>query len=109
MILFIISYGNYFLRLEDGTLAFLDIVALRHGFAALRRLGHSMDSISHHTFLLAQTTYKELTALEHYNGHPVCVLYHTTSFTDASVQGPIVNFNLSSSTGAIIGFSEVCK
>jgi len=68
-----------------------------------------MDSISHHTFLLAQATYNELTALKHYNGHPVCVFYHTTDFADASVQGPIVNFNLTSSTGAIIGFSEVCK
>lgn len=98
-----------FFRLEDGTLAFLDIIALRHGFTALHRLGRSMESISLHTFMLAQATYKDLAKLEHYNGCPVCVLYHTTNFTDASVQGPIVNFNLTSSTGAIIGFSEVCE
>ena len=41
-------------RFEDGTLPFLDILALRHGFAALTRLGTAMDAIQKHTFGLAR-------------------------------------------------------
>ena len=33
-------------RLEDGTLPFLDIVALKHGFSALTRIGRTMQHIS---------------------------------------------------------------
>lgn len=43
-----------FFRLEDGTLPFLDILALRHGFATLTRLGRSMEAIQQHTFSLAR-------------------------------------------------------
>ena len=94
-------------RLEDGTVAFLDIAALRHGFVALHRLGHGMQQISIHTFSLAKATYQQLTELKHYNGQPLCILYHTNNFTDPTIQGPIVNFNLLTATGTIIGFSEV--
>lgn len=94
-------------RLEDGTVAFLDIAALRHGFVALHRLGHGMHQISIHTFSLAKATYQQLTELKHYNGQPLCILYHTNNFTDPTIQGPIVNFNLLTATGTIIGFSEV--
>jgi len=40
--------------MEDGTLPFLDILALRHGFATLTRLGVSMAAIQQHTFNLAK-------------------------------------------------------
>ena len=41
-------------RFEDGTLPFLDIVALRHGFGALQRLAGPMETVSSHTFSLAR-------------------------------------------------------
>ena len=42
-------------RLEDGTLPFLDILALRHGFATLSRLAGSMATVARHTFQLAKS------------------------------------------------------
>ena len=53
----LIEAANFFLplyRMEDGTLPFLDILALRHGFATLSRLARSMTAIQHHTFDLAR-------------------------------------------------------
>lgn len=88
-------------------MAFLDIAALRHGFAALYRLGCGMQQICAHTFSLAKATYQQLKELKHYSGRPMCILYHTNEFTNPAIQGPIVNFNLLTSSGAIIGFSEV--
>lgn len=88
-------------------MAFLNIVALKHGFAALYRLGRSMQQICSHTFSLAKATYQRLAELKHFNGRPLCILYHTNDFTDPTIQGPVVNFNLLASSGAIIGFSEV--
>ena len=42
-------------RFEDGTLPFLDIIALRHGFKTMIRIGKTMDNISQHTFQLARS------------------------------------------------------
>ena len=44
-------------RFEDGTLPFLDIVALKHGFSALQRLARSMEHVSSHTFSLARSAW----------------------------------------------------
>lgn len=41
-------------RLEDGTIPFLEIVALEHGFQTLSRLGGPMSLIEEHTFTLAR-------------------------------------------------------
>lgn len=57
-------------RLEDGTLAFLDIIALRHGFEFLSSLG-GMSRIQQHTMALADWLYSQLSALRHRNGAPV--------------------------------------
>ena len=94
-------------RLEDGTVAFLDIVALKHGFNALDKLGHGMEQVSLHTFSLAKNTHQRLSELKHYNGRPLCILYHDNPFNDSTLQGPIINFNLLTPSGTIIGFNEV--
>ena len=43
-----------FVRFEDGTLPFLEIAALVHGFSTLQRLAGSMEEISIHTWSLAR-------------------------------------------------------
>ena len=50
-----ISFIVMCFRFEDGTMPFLEILSLRHGFAALNRLGRSMESIQLHTFTLAKS------------------------------------------------------
>ena len=94
-------------RLEHGTVPFLGILALRHGFNAVKRIAQSMFLVSQHTFLLAQMVYKELNQLKHCNSQPVCVLYHNGHFDDIATQGGIVNFNILDSDGEFVGYSQV--
>ena len=94
-------------RLEYGTVPFLDILALRHGFNAMKRIAQSMLLVSQHTFKLAQTVYKELSQLKHWNGRPVCVLYHDGHFDDITTQGGIVNLNVLDPGGEFVGYSQV--
>lgn len=97
----------FYFRFEDGTISFLDIVSLKHGFDVLKRLDLNMNLISKHTFSLAKYVYNHLLRLCHSNGQPAVVLYHDTIFEDGQHQGGIVNFNLQRPNGQYIGYSEV--
>ena len=94
-------------RLEDGTIPFLDILALKHGFQTLSRLAGPMTLVSQHTFSLARYVHGKLSDMKHSNGTPVCVLYCDGDFMDPSKQGGIVNFNLLRPNGDFVGYSEV--
>ena len=45
--------------------------------------------------------------MHHFNGSPVCLFYCDGDFTDPSVQGAIVNFNLLRANGDYVGYTEV--
>ncbi|XP_019623568.1 PREDICTED: molybdenum cofactor sulfurase-like isoform X2 [Branchiostoma belcheri] len=105
---FYIPRPNLHDRFEDGTLPFLDIIALRHGFDTLENLT-GMQYVSQHTFSLAQYVYLQLTSLKHHNGQPAAVVYTDTQFDDITTQGGIVNFNLLRANGNFVGYSEVDK
>ncbi|XP_071942133.1 molybdenum cofactor sulfurase-like isoform X2 [Antedon mediterranea] len=94
---------------EDGTLPFLDIIALRHGFDTLQGLAGGMHQISHHTFALAKYVHHELASYCHSNSKPVAKLYHENNFEDINIQGAIVNFNIIKDNGDYVGYSEVDK
>ncbi|XP_028325367.1 molybdenum cofactor sulfurase [Gouania willdenowi] len=94
-------------RFEDGTVNFLDIIALNHGFEALHRITGSMHNIQQHTFGLARYTYSLLSSLRHGNGKPVAQIYAEGQFESPITQGAILNFNLLDPNGQIIGFSQV--
>ncbi|XP_076456194.1 molybdenum cofactor sulfurase-like [Babylonia areolata] len=96
-------------RFEDGTLPYLDIISLRHGFDTLESLAGGMDKVSSHTFLIAQYFAQQLTALRHSNGRPLAEVYARDGFQDPATQGPIVAFNLRRANGDYIGFAEVDK
>ncbi|KAJ2952233.1 hypothetical protein O0L34_g4509 [Tuta absoluta] len=99
-------------RFEDGTQAFLAILALKHCFDTMQDLipkaisDHFMDTISYHTFSLAQDLHKELRKLEHANGVKAAVLYHDSDFTDINKQGSIVTFGLMRDDKSFIGYAE---
>ncbi|XP_046846206.1 molybdenum cofactor sulfurase-like isoform X2 [Xenia sp. Carnegie-2017] len=97
------------LKHEDGTVPFLEILAVKYGFDALANLTGSMENIAKHTFFLAQYVYKELKELKHFNDHDVCHCYCDTAFKSSSLQGPIVNFNVMKSSGSYVGYAEVSK
>ncbi|XP_060637428.2 molybdenum cofactor sulfurase isoform X1 [Anolis sagrei] len=96
-------------RFEDGTISFLDIIALKHGFDALERLTGGMENIKQHTFALAHYTYTILSTLKYANGAPVVHIYSDTDFSSADTQGPIINFNVLDENGETIGYSQVDK
>lgn len=101
------NYYKLYFSFEDGTLPFLSIIALRHGFATLERLNLKFELISKHTFELAKYVYRSLTTYHHSNGKPLAILYHDTDFSNEENQGAIVNFNLLRNTGEYIGYAEV--
>ncbi|GLD56072.1 molybdenum cofactor sulfurase isoform X1 [Lates japonicus] len=94
-------------RFEDGTVPFLDIIALNHSFEALHKITGGMHNIQQHTFGLARYTYMLLSSLCHGNGRPVAQIYTEGQFESPSTQGAILNFNLIDSHGQIIGYSQV--
>ncbi|XP_049869892.1 molybdenum cofactor sulfurase [Pectinophora gossypiella] len=99
-------------RFEDGTHPFLAIIALKHCFDLFNELipkiinNDIMETISHHTYYLAQDLYNQLRKLEHQNGIKAAVLYLDSAFTDIKVQGSIVTFNLVRDDKAFIGYAE---
>ncbi|XP_024153562.1 molybdenum cofactor sulfurase [Oryzias melastigma] len=94
-------------RFEDGTISFLDIVALNHGFESLYRITGNMHNIQLHTFGLARYTFMLLSGLCHGNGRPAAQIYADGHFDSPVTQGPILSFNLLDSNGKIIGYSQV--
>ncbi|XP_065485415.1 molybdenum cofactor sulfurase isoform X2 [Caloenas nicobarica] len=96
-------------RFEDGTVSFLDIIALKHGFDVLEKLTGGMEKIKQHTFALAHYTYTVLSTLKYANGAPVVRIYSDTDFSNPDVQGPIINFNVLDENGEVVGFSQVDK
>ncbi|XP_021566797.1 molybdenum cofactor sulfurase [Carlito syrichta] len=96
-------------RFEDGTISFLDVIALKHGFDALERLTGGMEEIQQHTFGLAQYTHAALTSLRYPNGAPVVRIYGDSEFSSPEVQGPVINFNVLDDRGDVIGYSQVDK
>lgn len=92
-------------RFEDGTIPFLSIISLKHGFDILSYI--TMEKISKHVFLLAKFLYKSLLMLHHSNGKPVVIIYSDTDYDYHNMQGGIIAFNLIRSNGEYIGYMEV--
>lgn len=93
-------------RFEDGTVNFLSIIALAHGFNFWNKVA-SIEKISKHCFDLAQYAYNCLSRLHHANGSPVAVIYADSAYDDITTQGNILNFNLLRSNSEFIGYAEV--
>ncbi|XP_045881045.1 molybdenum cofactor sulfurase [Meles meles] len=106
---FYISRRSVAERFEDGTISFLDVIALKHGFDALERLTGGMENIKEHTFTLTQYTYTAMSALRYPSGAPVVRIYSDSEFSSPEVQGPVINFNVLDPSGNIIGYSQVDK
>ncbi|XP_047022570.1 molybdenum cofactor sulfurase isoform X1 [Helicoverpa zea] len=99
-------------RLEDGTIPFLSVLALKHCFDTMNQLipkiinDDLMETISHHTFYLAKDLYYQLHELRHANGNKAAITYLDSDFSDIKKQGGIVTFNLLRDDGSYIGFVE---
>jgi hypothetical protein len=88
-------------KLEDGTVNFLDIIALKHGFAMFDKLG-GIGSIQSLVASLTEYLYGQLSGLKHSNGRPMLEIFGKHDAPDArSVQGGILNFELLKPNGGI--------
>ncbi|XP_051871432.1 molybdenum cofactor sulfurase isoform X2 [Pristis pectinata] len=96
-------------RFEDGTVSFLDIIAVNHGFNALEKITGGMQNIMLHTFSLARYTYIMLSGMLHANERPVARIYSNNEFETPDIQGPIINFNILDENGDIVGYAKVDK
>ncbi|RVX68500.1 hypothetical protein B0A52_07924 [Exophiala mesophila] len=95
-------------RLEDGTVAFHNIVALESALRIHSSLFGSMSVISKHAKYLASTLRNTLRNLRHANGTPVCQIYAHENF-EACSQGPIIAFNLLDDVGQFVSNTEIEK
>ncbi|KAF9429276.1 hypothetical protein BGZ76_001556 [Entomortierella beljakovae] len=105
-------------RFEDGTLNFLDIIALDLAFDSIREIYGSYSNISPHVTALHKFLYKSMRGLKHYNEAPLCDIYvenevennqtaESQLVGDSKSYGPILNFNLKRSNGKWIGYGDV--
>lgn len=94
---------------EDGTPAFHNILALDTALDVHWRLYKSMAHVSKHTNYPAKILYNRLSALSHWNGLPVCVIYlgADSEYGNGKTQGPTIAFNLQSYNGKWISRSHV--
>nr|XP_018901691.1 PREDICTED: molybdenum cofactor sulfurase 1 [Bemisia tabaci] len=94
-------------RFEDGTVNYLAILSLIHGFSSINEVTGGMRNVAQTTFNLAQYTYIKLLKLHHSNGKRAVELYTDTDYSSHLHQGGIVTFNLLRDNGEYIGFMEV--
>ncbi|XWS10763.1 hypothetical protein CRYUN_Cryun38cG0025700 [Craigia yunnanensis] len=93
---------------EDGTISFLSIASIRHGFKIFNTL--TTSAMCRHTMSLAMFLKKKLLALRHENGANVCTLYgNCTPKVSSHGSGSIVSFNLKRPDGSWFGYREVEK
>lgn len=98
-------------QIEDGTLPFHNILALKSAFSSHKHLFGSMDLVAAHTSALARDMYEKLRGLQHGNGKPVCRIYKNalSTYGDATTQGPTIAFNLLDSQQKWISNTEIEK
>ncbi|WCJ37029.1 Molybdenum cofactor sulfurase [Euphorbia peplus] len=93
---------------EDGTVSYLSIASIRHGFKILNSL--TAPAICRHTTSLTMYVEKILLSLRHENGENVCIIYKSrTSKIPYRESGSILSFNLKRPDGSWFGYREVEK
>ena len=92
-------------RLEDGTVAIRNILALNCALKTHRFLFGQLEEISKHTSWLANHLFQQLVNLRHHNGSPMCHFYisATSNYSERSTQGATLAFNIRRSNGSWIG------
>ncbi|KAF7103953.1 hypothetical protein CFC21_104885 [Triticum aestivum] len=94
--------------LEDGTISFLSIASLRHGFKIIEML--TTPAIARHTSSLATYVRKKMLDMKHRNKKNVCVIYGQQASKVADLKmSPTITFNLKREDGTWFGYREVEK
>lgn len=94
--------------LEDGTISFLSIASLRHGFKIIEML--TTSAIARHTSSLASYVREKMLDMKHRNKKNVCVIYGQQASKVADLKmSPTITFNLKREDGTWFGYREVEK
>jgi molybdenum cofactor sulfurtransferase len=103
-------------RLEDGTLPFHSIIALKAAIETHERIyggEDCMSVISRHTTFLGKQLFDQLSALRHWNGRPVVKFYMGESgestYGDARTQGATVSFNVLRDDGSYVPYTSAVE
>jgi molybdenum cofactor sulfurtransferase len=99
------SYHEF---LEDGTLPYLDIIAVSLAIDKFEKLTFNIGFklIESYMDYLTKYCFKSLTELIHFNRKPLVEIYRKSY---SSKYGPIIAFNLKDSSGNYIGYTLVNK
>eukprot|EP01026_Neomeris_dumetosa_P051267 TRINITY_DN4507_c0_g1_i3.p1 TRINITY_DN4507_c0_g1~~TRINITY_DN4507_c0_g1_i3.p1 ORF type:complete len:788 (-),score=106.11 TRINITY_DN4507_c0_g1_i3:276-2639(-) len=96
-------------KLEDGTVAFLDIINLKHGFQVIDQLG-GIYRIQAHVRSLTEYLYKRLSSLRHSNGNQMLSIFGKHGVPDSyKVQGGIINFEVLNPNREIFSYKQFEK
>lgn len=100
-------------QFEDGTLPFLSIIALLHGFNTIKRLVPpsakltTMERIQRHTQDLIKYFYSRLTGMKYSNGRSLVKIHLGGDGTyQDDRQGSVLNFTVLHSDGSYVGHAE---
>ncbi|GBC00895.1 hypothetical protein RclHR1_00400009 [Rhizophagus clarus] len=96
-------------RYEDGTVNFLNIIALDHAFDAFEKIYGNIKNVSNHVTSLNTYLSRNMRSLRHWNGQVVCTINSDRDFSDSKKQGGIFSFNVKRSDGSTIGYIELDK
>lgn len=95
--------------LEDGTLPFHNILALKHAMRSHSLLYPNPVQVAHHAAVLSRYAYTALESFRHENGRRVVTIYKDPAgqYGDSQSQGPIISLNIHDRNGMLIGKTRV--
>jgi len=96
-------------RYEDGTVNYLNIIALDHAFDAFEKIYGNIKNVSNHVTSLNTYLSRNMRSLRHWNGTSVCTINSDRDFSDSKKQGGIFSFNVKRSDGSLVGYIELEK
>ncbi|GKT36732.1 Molybdenum cofactor sulfurase [Aduncisulcus paluster] len=107
-------------RLEDGTVGFLNIIALKEGFKLLSETLGGIEKVEQHVAAVTRYAYDQLSLLYHDNGIPLVQIYGNheiqwTKYQDMTsnnsisldIQGGILSFSVLNPDGSFVGYYTV--
>eukprot|EP01025_Chloroclados_australasicus_P039899 TRINITY_DN4155_c0_g1_i1.p1 TRINITY_DN4155_c0_g1~~TRINITY_DN4155_c0_g1_i1.p1 ORF type:complete len:789 (+),score=82.25 TRINITY_DN4155_c0_g1_i1:167-2533(+) len=93
-------------KFEDGTVAFLDIINLRHGFDVINNVG-GINRIQAHVAALTGYLYKRLSSLKHSNGNKMLSIFGKHDHPNwQKVQGGIINFEILNPSKSVLSYKQ---
>jgi molybdenum cofactor sulfurtransferase len=94
-------------KFEDGTVNFLSIIALNHGFDVYESLG-GVEAVQGHVYAVAEYFATRLQAMRHDNGRPLARLASDFSY-GMERQGGIVTFDVLDTNSHFVGYAKVAS